>query len=700
MSVWINDDAGSGVQATEARLIAQDIARSLKEKVRRDGKLLKPSDFAILLATRTHSGEFIDALCDAGLRAQFTSKETIYETDAARELYIVLKALEQPKQRKRLASACATRLIGKALPQILDDDGLVEARLLLEDTRGRWERSGPAAALAWLMAQCGTARRILAQAGGTTDMSVLDMLTARLHAQWASSRSITGAISWLELRMQGGALSDDEEDTVPAAPDDNAVRIMTIHASKGLQFPVVYLPQIGSSHSGCHNDQSLFRETLDDGSVVLSLPVKPVSVRPRGGIAWDRQEEEYIRLAYVAMTRAASRLVVLCLKNADNGLLHGLAGDLVEGAPAKGDYKRVLDAILARMQAPDPRDASRGSAFDRIRETLRDTSLTDEDLLEIKEIDLKAEGGCEDTAPAAALRPLAPAAAPGYVRSAFARSSFSSLARRLPEAPPAEPLQPPPEGAVAFPSGMAAGTWLHEQIEGFVKRGLREPGPREPDPLQRSLAGASFMAGADEESLRRCCEWTRGMIDGTLNRPLMVPAFAKPLVVGRLAKEARSPEMQFMFEIRNKGLDTAGLARLLKIPGNPLMEGGFAGFLTGVIDLAFYHDGKFWVIDWKSNYLGDGTAASYTPQAMQESVDQHRYKLQYMIYLVALKRWIKALMPELCDDACWERIGGAVYVFLRARGPGCPPEAGLFYDYPLDEVKRLDAMLEGASHGN
>ncbi len=109
----------------------------------------------------------------------------------------------------------------------------------------------------------------------------------------------------------------------------------------------------------------------------------------------------------------------------------------------------------------------------------------------------------------------------------------------------------------------------------------------------------------------------------------------------------------------------------------------------GFIDLVFEHQGRYYVVDYKSNWLGEGDAA-YTDEAMQATVASHRYDLQYVLYLLALHRQLQLRLP----DYDYERhVGGALYLFLRgSRAPG----QGIHRARPPRElIEALDALFKG-----
>ena len=157
----------------------------------------------------------------------------------------------------------------------------------------------------------------------------------------------------------------------------------------------------------------------------------------------------------------------------------------------------------------------------------------------------------------------------------------------------------------------------------------------------------------------------------------------------------RLPEMEFW--LPSAALDSARLDAICRahlLPGRerpPLPPRQLHGLLMGFADLVFEQGGRWWVLDYKSNALGDEDAA-YTPAALEAAMLEHRYELQAAIYLLALHRLLRARLGEAYDPAA--HLGGAVYLFLRgvaAPGAGCvhlPADVAL-----LELLDTLDHLL-------
>ena len=112
------------------------------------------------------------------------------------------------------------------------------------------------------------------------------------------------------------------------------------------------------------------------------------------------------------------------------------------------------------------------------------------------------------------------------------------------------------------------------------------------------------------------------------------------------------------------------------------------GFMKGFIDLTFEHAGRWYILDYKSNWLGP-TAAHYGAERLEQAIAAEHYHLQYLIYLVALRRFLRTRLADFSDA----QLGGAWYLFLRGM-----PQAGVYFARPSDALlDALDALFGGAA---
>ena len=255
--------------------------------------------------------------------------------------------------------------------------------------------------------------------------------------------------------------------------------------------------------------------------------------------------------------------------------------------------------------------------------------------------------------------------------------------------PPARVAAAPVQGGMhAFPRGAAAGTFLHDLLEWAGREGFAAVAAA-PSDWQTQIARRSRPApwAAQEDVLR---EWFAGWLHAPMELSALVPGSTPVAPAGLRSYQA---EMEFWIaaqDVDASALDALVTRHTLGAQARPpLAPQQLNGMLKGFIDLVFEHEGRYYVADYKSNWLGPNDAA-YTAHAMREEVLRHRYELQYALYLFALHRLLRARLPGYDYD---RHVGGAVYVFLRgASSPG----RGLHLERPPRAlVEAMDRLFAG-----
>jgi exodeoxyribonuclease V beta subunit len=190
-----------------------------------------------------------------------------------------------------------------------------------------------------------------------------------------------------------------------------------------------------------------------------------------------------------------------------------------------------------------------------------------------------------------------------------------------------------------------------------------------------------------------------------IDRTLATPLDASGLTLSRIARPDRIAELEFTLPVAGGGTRLAprDLAAVFERHAAPasipdyhqrLRELGFApleGFVRGFVDLVFRHEGRFYLVDYKSNRLGPD-ASAYTPFRLAEAMRHHHYPLQYHLYLLALHRHLRRTLPDY-DPA--QHLGGIYYLFVRGMAPEHPLGTGVFHDRPTTElIEALSALFD------
>jgi exodeoxyribonuclease V beta subunit len=638
--------------------------------------VLKPADIAILVRDRREATAVRRALVQRTVASVYLSdQDSVVESDEARDVLRWLQAVANPLDvtLARAAFATATCALPLAeLARLASDELAWEARVeQLKALHAAWQRQGVLAMLRRFIHELGLPAKLLAAPGGERRLTNLLHLAELLQE---ASRELDGEqalIRWFAEQVEGVGEGGDER-VLRLESDAELVKVVTVHKSKGLEYPLVYLPFAVTARKTDRRNRAFFDYMEEDGERRIDLALSDTAMA-----AVDRARlEEDLRLLYVALTRARHFLwlgvaAVAARKKGENQLHESALGYLLTGG------------------APVP-----ASAVRERWETLRG----DVDGIELHA--LPSPDGCtrlrrEDVRPDL----VEPPRFEGRFERNWAVGSFTSLTKNT-VAPPTRPqeenlLEEEDPGVVPvthsedapwhrFPRGAGPGNFLHEQLEWMAREGF---GQVDEEDYQARLAQRIQRAGWGNR-LDDALAWLR-----------MIAVTPLPPVGCALADiDAPLAEMEFWFPSRQ--LDVAALDRLCRrhllgnTPRPTLPERQLHGMLKGFTDLVFECHGRYWVLDYKSNALGPGDAA-YTQGAMAAGMAEHRYDIQGAIYMLAVHRLLRARLGAAYSPH--EHLGGAVFLFLR--GIGNPATHGCYLIEPdVELLDGLDRLLGRETH--
>ncbi|MDI5921342.1 exodeoxyribonuclease V subunit beta [Halomonas sp. LR5S13] len=667
---------------------------------------LKPSDLAVLVNNAGEARAIRGALLERGIKSVYLSdKEGVFETPAALELEVWLAACAEPDSERRLHAALAMPSLGMGLHDLdaLQHDELAwEERVLqFRAYHRQWQRQGVLPMLHRLLADFAVPTRLLRSASGErhlTDLLHLGELLQQASAELDGEHALLRHLS--EARSQPPAQADTHR--LRLESDADLVQVITIHKSKGLEYPLVFLPFICAFREKKATDLPL---TWHDeaGRRHLSLEADE-TVLAR---ADDERLGEDLRKLYVALTRArhATWLGIAPLKGLERSAIGQV---LTAGAPLSPlSTDGLLDALFPLAQgaeetelsvepAPEP-DAlvvpiETGS--EALREALTPARRAREHwwIASYSALRLGVERiGVGEEAPETATLPEPETA----LSMEEPETALEATAREMRDEPqdPAQPAQQASDGSLhRFPRGPAAGTFLHGLLEWAGHEGFSRLAA-EPERLDDALARRANLRGW-RERIPALQAWLRGLLESELPVPQAPEGAVAPLRLDRLESAHYQVELEFWFaahKVDTARLDALVSAHTLDGAARPALERDrLNGMLKGFIDLVVEHEGRFYVLDWKSNHLGRDDEA-YAEAAMAEAVREKRYDLQYCLYLLALHRLLKSRLPDYDID---RHLGGALYVFLRGQHA---PSRGVHRERPPRElIEALDALFRDA----
>ncbi|QSX79129.1 UvrD-helicase domain-containing protein [Agrilutibacter solisilvae] len=681
---WNKDEAIEQLARGCAQAIRDLLAQAQDDRVlRRDGAVMRrveARDCAVLVRAHAEAVAVRQALAQLGVPAVAAGRQSLFETPQAHELLTLLLALASPFDERRLRATLATRLFGFDAAQLhaLADDGdaLQAMQLDFAAWHLRWEQHGPQAMLSDVLARQAT--RLLALVDGERQLTCwlqLGELLQEARATATQPRGLgpQGQIDWLRAAI-ANADKDDFEQTPRLESDAGRVQILTLHASKGLEFALVFLPFVALGRKPKAPDVALYQWR---GQRVRQVPTdhryadEPAwgqADLPGSAVALHVAEEqdEDMRLLYVGLTRAREALWVW-------------------GGAVSHHHASALDRLMGGMRPSADLQQALG---DRLR-------------VEQPRLPPAADAARLPPQPQAATPPARMAAR--KLRRDWWIHSFSQLHRQKPhgvnalhEETPATDERPlaatPPAVFEAVDPrfrGERFGNAVHHALEHaeFARWAGHDddlPPLSQHDVLVQALESQDYAADSVEDGVR---ELTR-LVAATLNAPL--PEGGR---LCDLPASARVAEIEFHFTL---AADGAALLQLLHRHGIALDRRDFgvwprlSGLMNGKIDLTYLSGGRVHVLDYKSNLLPDYDAGTLAT-AMRAS----EYDLQALLYVVALHRWLGVRRGADYDYA--RDFGGVRYLFCRglqrdtARGIIAPA-----FDAAL--VTGVDALLaQGAA---
>ncbi|HOO77786.1 MAG TPA: UvrD-helicase domain-containing protein [bacterium] len=698
---WADSGRGKAPGESSARArrlyadVASEAARLLADPaVALGGRPLAPSDMAVLVRTHREADLIADAFLRRGIPTVQQNTGSVFDSPEAVDFHLLLKGLADPGDIRSLRSLPAADIFFGGAAQVsallAGTDvrspvtgrpvSLAGIKELLEEARKRWRSSSFIAGFNFFARETGMRAHLLGRRRGERALTNLLHLAELGQAACAESGlGPEGLVRWLESRRAFPAPWEDDIE-IRLESDSRAVKIMTVFKSKGLQFPVVFVP-------------TLWRPARADRSPVREYHRPPAAGSdPSAVLDFDRDgpgkeaaaaelREESVRLLYVALTRGINRTYL-----------------------AWGDI-REDSGPLGHILGTDPREAW-SAADSPIHVEEKRGGETD-----LPPVAVRA-GGEADGGPLLTADRGNPLLRPRF-DAAWGHSSFSDLHPAAPSFPgasadsrdydaggEAREAGGEEEGEKTifdFPAGARTGECWHSILE-TVDFAVGD---------EALLAAVSNgldryrLSGTEAERETRCRS-VAGMIRSVLTTPLDAHG---EIVLERIPRRDRVSEMEFDFPLASrKRIFTSEWRNILgtywgedprKRIFTEALEGWNRliprGFMTGYIDLIFRRGGKFYLVDWKSNRL-NGQPVGFAPEGLRREMAERGYAVQYLLYTVALNAHLLDTVPGYEYET---GFGGIFYVFLR--GVDGTPGRGIYADRPAAGLigELSDLLLEG-----
>ncbi len=700
-----------GKKGNAKKFIAQDLARQIRKLITtgRQGKAyfvtpssgdgeqeerqaLKAGHMAVLVRSHKDAELVRSALVEQGVRSVLHTRQEVFATNEARELQIILTGVIRSTEVRCVKTALATSLLGWRAEELLrldEDEGLGEKTTeRFADYLKLWEDKGFAVMAFRLLRRDGIISRIAGCRNGERRLTNLRHIVEIL--QEASHQERLGPAVLLDwFQRQRHAEEKNEERLLRLESDESLVKIVTIHKSKGLEYPLVFCPFLWDAPYQVKKDKGWVAWHDGDGNERVDMGTEAMA--DRHGLQVRENMAEEFRLLYVALTRARNRCCIYW----------GNVRSRKSSVTAKSALAYLLKSFCPPEKfALEQNDSMPSGLDDSLFAPLYEMAACAPKSVSVSGSELLVEVQEIDAVPPPELRPVSTDFR--TLEPSWDVLSFSALLRSEKEAkeeqahedffPPQERgrfsgpgIENPEKNMFNFPKGAQPGSCLHDIFErlDFTSSYDEQTSKRVKDTLD--------MYGINNE-------WSAPLLDGIeIILKTALDSEKEGLCLNQIGMEQRINELEFYYSIpRYFHKQFHSIFRGNSEKASQEQRGGQKEeiaplcYMKGFIDLVFEWQGQYYIVDYKSNYLGD-QYEDYHQARLNEEMIKSSYDMQYHIYLVALHRYLQQRVPDYDYDS---HMGGVYYLFIRGMSPEKGPGFGVFKDLPGREViEGMEKML-------
>ncbi len=649
----------------------------------------KPGNIAVLVRTNAQAQIIKDSLVLKNIPSVLYNADNIFDSHEAEEVHRILAGIGEPDNENMLRAALVTDMIGVSGEDldISKDDSIWWNRWFSRFiTYNRlWTGYGFIRMFKSFISMEKVKKRILSYYDGERRLTNILHLSEILQKESERHSGITGLLKWLSEKRSNAA-TENEEHQLRLESDEDSVKIVTIHKSKGMEYDVIFSP-FGWDGSIINDKEFLFHENNKAKRLVFDIG----SDERKKNLCLAKNEllAENIRLLYVALTRAKKKCYM-----------------------AWGKINKSETSSMAYIL--HNRDLSFNSLNEDITDKLKKqlSSKTDENLIDdLKDIAARSSGTIKFS-----LLPLYNGSAreknaykkeedkKKYLKkftekidTSWKISSYSSIisgsSTNKHDAAEKKPSEISDKNDIfSFPAGAHAGIFFHdifehldfttkdsEKIDILVKNRLNEYG---------------FDPAWDKTVVR--------MVKNVISTRLFPESYDKDLRLSCIETKDRVNEMEFYFplnRINPEKLENIFISHFKSCTGIPtsfseqmgrLNFSTTRGFMKGFIDLIFFYENRFYIVDWKSNLLGR-IIEDYNQETLVLTMNEELYFLQYHLYTLAVHQYLKNRIPDYNYE---KNFGGVFYIFIRGVNPDRGPLFGIYRDMPkIDLIDRMEQAL-------
>ncbi len=653
------------VAAEIIRLLDPDSPVLLKIKNEQE-RVLRPRDIAILVRSNRQASDYLNELNKIGMPAIVSARESVFKSEECRELSVLLNAVAQPGELSRLKGAMSLRWFGFKGHELVelwqDEDRFIlwYERFLIYGSL--WQKDGFMVMMNRLIVDEDVYLTLASQRGTERSITNIQHLSELIQEVETSAHfNLAQTLLWLRQMME--AETDGESGELRLESDEEAVQIVTMHGVKGLEYPVVFCPYLWYRQDRLKKEKYCISSHDDENNLVVDLGSDDFEVRREEAVKEEKAED--LRLLYVALTRATLRCYVMWADVKAAGIAGGsfdsALGYLLfpDGVCAAEKQQEKLEELAGKLSVRyiDPAGSRSASSFYWQKE------MTDLKSMLPSDRDLHTD----------------------WQMSSYSALTSLTVYEDEPVERKKEDAEAIPIPVVGLPAGPNFGNAVHEILESI--------------PFDE----ISNTAGNEDFIREKCRKYgiavelkpLQQLLSNVVNSPMADFSGNGFFTLASLSESSCLQEMEFYF--RMTLVETEMINHVLADEPTVchLSHKVMQGYLTGLIDLVCKHEERYYIIDYKTNYLGD-LMVNYEQENLSRAMRSHNYGLQYWIYTLVLHRYLKTMIPDYSYE---HHFGGIFYLFIRGMKPGAAGN-GIFSTVPeLGRLEELDRVLGGGDGG-
>jgi len=666
-----------------------------------DNQPVRPGDIAILVRTNFEARNIQLALQSVDIPGVLYSKERVWESQICSDISHVIAAVADYQNEQKLKSALTSMLIAMNADQLInaisDSSQWDKWVTRFQEYHELWIQKGFMVMFRLLLSREKVRSQILSLQNGERLLTDVLHIAELLHqVETEKKPGMSGLLEYFN-RYRTGLQRTKDEAHIRLETDENAVKIVTIHKSKGLQYKIVYCPFLWNGSRLKTKNPFVFHDP--DQNNLLTLPLTKQSQQDCLDLAEKEYLAENMRLLYVALTRAQYQCFVVHghINKASTSplswLLHGK--DLIQDQQVPTDIVHRLEQYMAGKQSVSALQELVEASKEKINLSFNSWPLPDTPL----HTDLKHSKSISEEHVLSCLKSHKTIDARWQITSFSALTSNKTHASEIPDHDTFVPTssdniphtekEPKALSIFSFPKGAQPGTFMHELLENI-------------DYEQSEMTAIDALISEKLSEYGFDLKWhptIQHMIHRV--RHAQLSSEDEHFCLCHIPKKDQIHELGFYFPITELQpneikaiMETIPWVRRGRYQLQALNFKQLKGMMKGFVDLIFCYKKKYYIVDWKSNYLGP-ELKYYNQPSMKHAIIDHYYILQYYIYTIALHRYLNQRLPGYDYDV---HFGGVFYIFLRGLDQKNSGNYGIFRDRPDGKtIHSLDQFFQTGS---